>query len=77
VSYARRESYADTDISHVDMVDSVDLCGAICVYLCHHIAEVGWMSGRLISANWDMDQLLEKRDEIVKKDLLKFALLTA
>jgi hypothetical protein len=31
-----------------------------------------WLNGRLISATWDVDELLEKRDQIEKQDLLKF-----
>ncbi|OAR01579.1 hypothetical protein LLEC1_00870 [Akanthomyces lecanii] len=33
-----------------------------------------WLGGRYISANWDMTELLSKKDEIVKKDTLKFRL---
>ncbi|KAI1375880.1 NAD(P)-binding protein [Hypoxylon crocopeplum] len=35
-----------------------------------------WLSGRYISANWDMEELVAKKDEIVKGDLLKFRLTT-
>ena len=31
-----------------------------------------WLAGRYLSANWDMDELMSKKDEIVEKDLLKF-----
>lgn len=31
-----------------------------------------WLQGRYISCNWDMEELLAQRDEIVSKDLLKF-----
>lgn len=30
-----------------------------------------WLSGRLISAKWDVDELLEKRPQIENEDLLK------
>jgi NAD(P)-dependent dehydrogenase (short-subunit alcohol dehydrogenase family) len=59
------------------LVDKVDLCGAVCVWLSMRTKELHWLTGRLVSSNWDMDELLAKRDEIVEKDLLKFALLTA
>lgn len=31
----------------------------------------GWLAGRYVSVTWDMKELLEKKDEIIKKDLLK------
>jgi hypothetical protein len=33
-----------------------------------------WANGRLLSATWDVDELLEKKDRIEKLDLLKFSL---
>lgn len=33
-----------------------------------------WLAGRLLSANWDCDQLGARKDEIVAKDLLKLKL---
>ena len=33
-----------------------------------------WLAGRFVLANWDVDELEAKRDEIVEKNLLKFAL---
>ena len=32
-----------------------------------------WLSGRLLSATWDIDELLEKKTEIESQDLLKFS----
>ena len=58
------------------LVDEVDLCGAVCVWMSSRTKELHWLTGRLMSANWDMKELLAKRDEVVEKDLLKFALLT-
>ncbi|KAI0074436.1 NAD-P-binding protein [Panus rudis PR-1116 ss-1] len=34
-----------------------------------------WLSGRYISVNWDMKEFAEKKEEIVKKDLLKVRLI--
>lgn len=31
-----------------------------------------WLNGRLLSAKWDVDELLEKKTSIEKQDLLKF-----
>jgi NAD(P)-dependent dehydrogenase (short-subunit alcohol dehydrogenase family) len=33
-----------------------------------------WLAGRFVLANWDVDELEAKSDEIVEKNLLKFAL---
>lgn len=60
----------------IDLVDDVDLCGAVCVWLSARVETIKWLSGRLISAKWDMQELLSRQQEIVAKDLLKFALVT-
>jgi hypothetical protein len=31
-----------------------------------------WLNGRLVSAKWDIDELLEKERSIEDEDLLKF-----
>jgi hypothetical protein len=31
-----------------------------------------WLSGRLVSANWDVDELLAKSGDVEARDLLKF-----
>lgn len=31
-----------------------------------------WLSGRFVISTWDMDELLAKKDEIVREDKLKF-----
>lgn len=54
------------------LVDSPDLCGAFCVWLTKEKGGRQWLSGRFLSAKWEVDKLLGKRSEIVKKDLLKF-----
>ncbi|KAL8739620.1 MAG: hypothetical protein Q9184_008581, partial [Pyrenodesmia sp. 2 TL-2023] len=53
------------------LVDSVDLCGAFCVWLTRQSTSTSWLSGRYLSAKWDVDELSEKKDEIVRGDLLK------
>lgn len=60
----------------IDLTDEVDLCGAVCVHLSKGITDISWLSGRLISATWDMDELVSKKERVVEKDLLKFVLLT-
>lgn len=56
------------------LIDDVGLCGAVCVWVSAHIKDLAWLSGRFISANWDMAQLVAKREAIVAGDLLKFAM---
>lgn len=34
-----------------------------------------WLAGRYVSVTWDMKELLDKKDEIIKKDLLKVRML--
>ena len=65
-----------TDSGPTDLTDEVDLCGAVCVYLSKQVKDISWLSGRLISATWDMEELMLKKDQVVGKDLLKFVLLT-
>lgn len=62
------------------LVDDVGLCGAVVVWLVGQQGEkngedVRWLGGRLISANWDVRELMERKGEIVERDLLKFELL--
>ncbi|KAK4541523.1 hypothetical protein LTR36_007969 [Oleoguttula mirabilis] len=54
--------------------DSPDLCGAFCVWLTKDGSQRHWLSGRLVSATYDVEELETKKDEIVEKDLLKFRL---
>jgi NAD(P)-dependent dehydrogenase (short-subunit alcohol dehydrogenase family) len=56
---------------HVVLVDSPDLCGAFCVWLTREVKATLWLSGRYVSARWDVGELLGRRQEIVEKDLLK------
>ncbi|KAK3054623.1 hypothetical protein LTR09_004352 [Extremus antarcticus] len=51
------------------LVDSVELCGAFCVWSTKEGR--GWLSGRLVCANWDVEELEGRREEVVKRDLLK------
>ncbi|RAR06678.1 NAD(P)-binding protein [Stemphylium lycopersici] len=53
-----------------DLTDDVGLCGAFCVWLSRE--KRMWLNGRLLSATWDIDELLEKKDQIEDQDMLKF-----
>lgn len=54
----------------LDLSDDVGLCGAFCVWL--SCEKRMWLNGRLLSASWDVDELVEKKDEIEDRDMLKF-----
>ncbi|WPV13920.1 Mannan endo-1,6-alpha-mannosidase DCW1 [Fulvia fulva] len=58
------------------LTDSPLLCGAFCVWLTKYRerGENGWLAGRLLSAKWDVSELLKRKEEIVQKDLLKLRL---
>ncbi|KAF1847365.1 NAD(P)-binding protein [Cucurbitaria berberidis CBS 394.84] len=56
------------------LTDSAELCGAFFVWLSTRGEEVAWLSGRLLSAKWDVVELERRRDEIVANDLLKLKL---
>jgi len=49
--------------------DDVGLCGAFLVWLVKERRE--WLSGRYLSANWDVGELEGKMEEIVGEDKLK------
>ncbi|KAL2840494.1 hypothetical protein BJY01DRAFT_249958 [Aspergillus pseudoustus] len=53
-------------------VDDISLPGGLCVWLTK--GERGWLSGRYICANWDMDELAARREEIVAGDKFKMRL---
>ena len=58
-----------TVLTRTDLTDDVGLCGAFCVWLSRE--KRMWLNGRLVSATWDVDELVGKKDEIVAEDLLK------
>ncbi|KAF2680182.1 NAD(P)-binding protein [Lentithecium fluviatile CBS 122367] len=52
------------------LTDDVGLCGAFLIWLCRERRT--WLNGRLLSANWDIDELMERRESVKAGDLLKF-----
>ncbi|KAH7407322.1 hypothetical protein BKA64DRAFT_666299 [Cadophora sp. MPI-SDFR-AT-0126] len=54
------------------LVDDVELCGGYCVWLTKE--KRGWLSGRYVSAEWDVDELEAMKDDIVKGEKLKFTM---
>ncbi|KAF2688367.1 NAD(P)-binding protein [Lentithecium fluviatile CBS 122367] len=55
-------------------VDDVGLCGGFLVWLLSEKKK--WLSGRYLSANWDVDELEGKKEDIVKGDKLKVRMVT-
>ena len=49
--------------------DDQDVCGAFLIWLVKEKRE--WLNGRYLSANWDVEELQAKKDEIVSDDKLK------
>jgi len=58
----------DMPIAHL-LTDTPELAGETMVWL--SAEKRAWLAGRYVSVNWDMQQLLDKKDEIVEKELLK------
>ena len=57
------------DYQHI-LVDTAELAAHSLVWLTETRKE--WLSGRYVSANWDVKELEARKDEIVKGDKLKF-----
>ncbi|MEO8798981.1 MAG: SDR family oxidoreductase [Polyangiaceae bacterium] len=60
-------------VHHV-LVDTPELAGDTIAWLTEERRE--WLAGRYVSANWDMPELVARRDEIVERDALKVRLVT-
>lgn len=62
-----------TDIAFLAVcIDTPELAGDTIAWLTSERRE--WLAGRYVSCNWDMTELLVRREEIVEKDLLKLKL---
>lgn len=49
------------------------LPAGFCVWLAA-TREADFLQGRLLWANWDVDELMQRKDEIVQKDMLNMVL---
>ncbi|KAF2444584.1 NAD(P)-binding protein [Karstenula rhodostoma CBS 690.94] len=56
------------------LTDSAELCGSFFVWLAARGEDVSWLSGRLLSATWDVIELARRKDEIIANDMLKLKL---
>ncbi|RGP75363.1 hypothetical protein FLONG3_5753 [Fusarium longipes] len=52
------------------LTDTPELAANTILWLCHKQRD--WISGRFVSANWDMEELDKKKEDIVHRNLLKF-----
>jgi hypothetical protein len=50
--------------------DKPELAGDTLVFLTKEKRQ--WLSGRMITSNWDMEEFLSKKEEIIARDSLKF-----
>ena len=57
---------------HDILGDTMDLSGDAIVFYTAERRE--WLQGRFVSTNWDMEELFQKREKIVRDDLLKVRL---
>ena len=55
--------------------DEPGLCGAVCVWVSKQLREICWLSGRFVSANWDVEELVRRKAEVIEGDKLKFAMI--
>ncbi|KAH8817066.1 hypothetical protein F5884DRAFT_853496 [Xylogone sp. PMI_703] len=55
-------------------LDSPALTGGLCVWVAANPSRAQFLSGRAINVNWDVEELLQRKDEIVAKDELKMKL---
>ncbi|KAI4231762.1 MAG: hypothetical protein L6R40_007619 [Gallowayella cf. fulva] len=79
VAYALHPGAIPTDLGltmpkflHAKLIDKPELAADTIVYLVSEKRE--WLRGRYISCTWDMTQFLQKREDIVNRDLLKLKL---
>ena len=54
---------------HTVLTDDPALCGGFLTWLTKERRE--WLSGRYVSVNWDVDELVSMKDDIVSMDKLK------
>jgi NAD(P)-dependent dehydrogenase (short-subunit alcohol dehydrogenase family) len=53
---------------HPSLVDKPELAAGFIVWLCSGKAD--WAKGRYLSSNWDVEELLQMKEQIIKDDLL-------
>jgi hypothetical protein len=51
-------------------LDAPALAGGVCVWVAADSARSGFLSGRVISANWDVEELVARKSDIIAKNEL-------
>lgn len=51
-------------------MDTPDLAGGLCVWVAADPARSGFLSGRVISANWDVEELVARQSDILANNEL-------
>lgn len=46
------------------------------MWLSKNLEDLKWLNGRFLDARWDVKELIERKDEVIEKDLLKWTLKT-
>ncbi|MCJ1296594.1 hypothetical protein MMC34_008160 [Xylographa carneopallida] len=64
-------SLSAPEIFHPYLTDDIGLCGGFLVWLTSRASDRLWLSGRFISATWDIEELESMKDSIVSADMLK------
>jgi len=71
------EEYMPPGSAHA-AIDSPNMAGGLAVWFASELNDSSidraWLGGRYISAKWDVDELLERKDEITQKDLFRMRL---
>lgn len=47
------------------------------MWLTKDAEEKRWLSGRFLSAKWDVEELVGRREEVVEKDMLKMRIVVS
>jgi hypothetical protein len=59
-------------------IDSPFLAGGMAVWFASELnnpsVDRAWLGGRYVSANWNIEEIVQRKDEIISKDLLRLRL---
>lgn len=56
-----------------ELTTRIDLPGAFCVWLSAS-KDAEFLRGRFVWSNWDVDELIQRKKDIIDRDLLKLGL---
>lgn len=64
--------FTDNTYPTAVLTDTPEVAGDTIVYLTQKKQD--WLAGRYVSCTWDMPEFFSKKDDIIKRDLLKVRL---